>query len=204
MWKVNMKTSRDRESVTTSFVLPLFLLGIASHGTMVLAQSAGTFTATGNMITPRFAHTATLLPNGKVLIAGGNTSCFLGPSPCVGANSAELYDPTTGAFAATGSMTAVDPKGGVLLPDGRVLFAGSDATGAAALVELYDSSTESFTITGHATTLTSVESATLLNDGKVLLTGTVRNSPASHDVLFAEVGPIDPLSSVQFLFPNVP
>jgi hypothetical protein len=134
------------------------------------------------MATARFAHTATLLPNGKVLIAGGNTICFIGPPPCVGANSAELYDPTTGTFAATGGMTAINPKGGVLLPDGRVLFAGSDGTGAAALVELYDSSTESLNVTGHATTLTSVESATLLNDGTVLLTGRVGSSPPLAEI----------------------
>jgi hypothetical protein len=150
----------------TRFILPLLLSVVA------MAQPAGTFTATGNLLTPRFAHTATLLPNGKVLVAGGNTVCFVGlPLPCSDAGSAELYDPATGGFAATGSMTAVNPKGGVLLPDGRVLFAGSDATGATALVELYDASTETFTVTGNATTLTSVESATLLNDGKVVLTG---------------------------------
>jgi hypothetical protein len=144
---------------------------------VVLAQSAGTFRPTGNMITPRFAHTATLLPNGKVLIAGGNTICFVGFPSCLDAGSAELYDPTTGTFAATGSMTAVNPKGGVVLPDDRVLFAGSAATGASALVELYDPSTESFNVTGHAMTLTSVESASLLNDGRVLLTGRVGSSP---------------------------
>jgi len=149
----------------TSFILAFLLSGAA------LAQSAGVFTATGNMITPRFAHTATLLPNGKVLIAGGKTICVIGSFPCVGANSAELYDPATGTFAATGSMTAVDPKGGLLLPDGRILFAGGDATAGTALVELYDPSTYTFTVSGHASILTSIASATLLNDGRVLLTG---------------------------------
>jgi hypothetical protein len=60
----------------------------------VYAQPAGTFTATGSMITPRFGHMATLLPNGKVLIAGGITICFLQAQPCIGPNSAELYDPS--------------------------------------------------------------------------------------------------------------
>jgi hypothetical protein len=66
------------------------------------------------MTTPRSEHTATLLPNGKVLIAGGS-----------GNSSAELYDPSTGIFAATGSMTAARiGHAATLLPDGRVLMAG--------------------------------------------------------------------------------
>jgi hypothetical protein len=72
----------------TSFILLLVLAASA------YPQSPGAFTATGSMITPRFGHTATLLPNGKVLIAGGDTVCVIGSSgPCAGTNSAELYDP---------------------------------------------------------------------------------------------------------------
>ena len=84
-----------------------------------LARSAGTFTAAGNMTTPRMRHTATLLGNGKVLITGGRTCAG------IGITAAELYDPAAGTFLATGSMTAA--RGGhtaTLLPDGRVLIAG--------------------------------------------------------------------------------
>ena len=73
----------------------LMLLGSSGYHS-VMAQSTGYFTVTGNMITPRAGHTATLLTNGKVLIAGG--------SPSVPA-SAELYDPVPGTFSATGNMT---------------------------------------------------------------------------------------------------
>jgi hypothetical protein len=138
----------------------------------VLAQSAGTFTATGVMSTPRVGHTATLLPNGKVLIAGGVIACFA-PSSCVAADSAELYDPGTGAFAATSSMNTVHATGGVLLPDGRVLFAGSDVSGALFSIELYDPSTGLFNVVGRPATLSSFAPATLLNDGRVLLIGRV-------------------------------
>ena len=56
------------------FVLTLLFLGIAGHPSIVMAQSAGTFTATGTMTTARSGHTATLLLNGKVLIAGGGNA----------------------------------------------------------------------------------------------------------------------------------
>src|SRR5689334_23753767 len=62
---------------------------------LALAQSVGTFTPTGSMTTARWNHTATLLPNGKVLIVGGVRES--------GGASAELYDPSTGTFTVTGN-----------------------------------------------------------------------------------------------------
>ena len=96
-----------------------------------MAQSAQTFTATGSMAVPRAGHTAALLPNGKVLIAGG------------GSATVELYDPSTGTFTATGAMTASkDVVSATLLPDGRVLLIESRNA------ELYDPSTGTVTATG--------------------------------------------------------
>ena len=54
-----------------TFVLLLLAAG-AGHVSLVRAQSAGDFTATGSMSTPRFFHTATLLADRRVLIAGGD------------------------------------------------------------------------------------------------------------------------------------
>jgi hypothetical protein len=156
----------------TSFVLPLLLLGAAGHGTIALAQSPGTFSATGNMTTPRGGHTATLLPNGKVLVAGGSTFSGL----YVPIATAELYDPSTGAFTATGNMTT--PRtwhSATLLPDGRVLIAGGvsffDPYLILASAELYDPSTGAFTATGDMTTAREWQAATLLTSGKVLIAG---------------------------------
>ena len=150
------------------FVLPLLLLGVAGHGRMATAQSPDTFTATGNLIEGRFYHTATLLTNGKVLIAGGYSS-----TPRIDAfggalASAELYDPSTGTFAATGNMTTHRARHtATLLPNGKVLIAGGGSSSA----ELYDPSTGTFTGTGSMSTARWAGTATLLNDGKVLIAG---------------------------------
>jgi hypothetical protein len=132
--------------------------------------SRGTFTSTGNMTTPRFGHTATLLPGGKVLIAGGSSAI---PGPALA--TADLYDPSTGTFAATGNMTM--PRWGhnaTLLPNGKVLItSGVDEYGSSSgdsAAELYDPSTGTFTPTSGLTTGIPVN-ATLLGNGKVLIVG---------------------------------
>jgi hypothetical protein len=149
-------------------------------GTALLALLVGglagaqpdAFVPTGSMITPRFSHTATLLPNGQVLIAGGYSTYFYQSPSSTSLNTAEVYDPVTGTFAPTGNMSSyAQHTGGILLPNGQVLFAGTNFTGTPAIVELYDPSSGSFSVAGDAAMLTSVDSATLLNDGGVLLTG---------------------------------
>ena len=92
-----------RGSLTAGRILPLLLFGVAAHTSLAIAQTPGTFTPAGNMTIPRAGHTATLLPSGKVLIAGGSFQ-YYGCNNCTLA-SAELYDPSTGAFTATGDMT---------------------------------------------------------------------------------------------------
>src|SRR5438270_2365777 len=83
----------------TASALVLFLACSASRSA---AQVPSTFTSTGSMTVPRAGHTATLLTNGKVLIAGG--SHFQPFAHEEVETSAELYDPSTGAFSLIGSM----------------------------------------------------------------------------------------------------
>jgi hypothetical protein len=160
----------------TSFVLPLLLLGVAGLGTIALAQSPGMFSVTGGMTTPRTGHTATLLPNGKVLVAGGIRETASCCSTMILA-TAELYDPSTGAFTATGNMTTPRTSHtATLLPDGRVLIAGGVreipfSGPILASAELYDPSTGVFTATGNMITAQFCQGATLLTSGKVLIAG---------------------------------
>ena len=156
-----------RRKMRTNLILQLLLAGAVAA--TVSAQSPGSFTATGVMTMPRTWHTATLLTSGKVLIAGGEMGAN-------GLTTAELYDPASGTFTPTGSMTM--PHVGhtaTLLPDGRVLIVGGSPVGQAfypsRYAEVYDPSTGAFsvandTIFGHA-----CQQATLLGNGKVLITG---------------------------------
>src|SRR5262249_56054413 len=92
------------------------------------------WTATGSMATARANHTATLLLNGQVLVAGGYDFPNL-------LASAELYDPATGVWAATGSMaTARSLHTATLLPNGKVLVVGNYGFPGPPLAsaELYD------------------------------------------------------------------
>ena len=82
---------------------------------------SGTFTPTGDIRAPRFNHTATLLPDGRVLIAGGSAV----PRADLPTNGAEIYDPSTGTFAATGNMIFGHVcQQATLLGNGKVLILG--------------------------------------------------------------------------------
>jgi hypothetical protein len=148
----------------------MLFLGVGSHACM--AQSAGTFTPTASTTTARSFHTASLIPNGKVLIAGGTRSTALHNPGSILA-SAELYDPGNGTFSAAGDMTTARAlHTATLLPDGRVLLAGGDGPGSA---ELYDPSTGTFTATGKMITNRAAHTAILLRNGRVLLVGGFAN-----------------------------
>jgi hypothetical protein len=123
------------------------------------------------MSVARSGHTATLLPTGQVLIAGG-ASCTSG---CVYPNTAELYDPNSGTFSpTTGNLTTpYTGAAAILLNTGKVLIAGGSSDGATlnSFAELYDPATSLFTQSGAMVSPRSSFTATLLQNGNVLIAG---------------------------------
>jgi N-acetylneuraminic acid mutarotase len=134
--------------------------------------ASGTWSFTGSLNTARQGHTATLLPDGKVLVAGGGDR----NGNVIG--SAELYDPAIGAWSFVGNLNVARWRHtATLLPDGKVLVAGGqslddeynvfDLTSA----ELYDPATGMWSITGNLNAARNAHTATLLQNGKVLVAG---------------------------------
>ena len=149
---------------STVFKVALALTCLTST---VMGQNA--FGPTGSMGTARSSQTATLLSNGKILVAGGVTTGFARPA------SAELYDPASGTWSATDSMaTARSGYTATLLPNGKVLVAGgfgSPPPGSLASAELYDPASGTWSATGSMTAARNGHTATLLPNGKVLVAG---------------------------------
>jgi N-acetylneuraminic acid mutarotase len=132
--------------------------------------TTGTWTNTGNLSIARHGHTATLLPNGKVLVAGGYNEVQT-------LAQAELYDPATGTWTNTGHLN--DTRGhhtATLLPNGKLLVAGgyiytNGQSQYLSSAELYDPASGTWTLTGSLTITRSSHTATLLPNGNVLVAG---------------------------------
>lgn len=170
----------------------------ASVSAELFDPASGTFTATGNLTMGREKHAATLLPDGTVLIAGGHGYV---PVPGVGYDnlaSAEIYNPATGLFSAVGSMMkGRDTLNATLLSNGTVLITGGNeyylpwAAGSRdfrypefGVAEIYTpnvvapapgssaaQTVGTFTAAGDMTAARAGHTATLLQDGRVLIVG---------------------------------
>ena len=150
-------------------VLLLGLVTVVPSCTGVNAErrQAGTVSRIGSMTTPRAAHTATLLPDGRVFVAGG-----LGGGS--GVASTEVFDPATQTFANASSMSvARTGHTATLLSNGKVLIAGGYNGNYLASAELYDPAANSFTPVRAMNAARSGHVAMLLPNGKVLLAGGV-------------------------------
>jgi hypothetical protein len=137
-------------------------------------QKTGTWSATGNMNVPRGVHESVLLHDGKVLVAGGINAPFPLPIGFPGLASAELYDPKTGDWSATGNMTSARFSHTLtLLHNGHVLAAGGEDMDASVLgsAELFDPQAGFWSPTANMTTPRATHTATLLHNGDVLVAG---------------------------------
>jgi hypothetical protein len=167
---------------------------VPNYSAELYDSTTNTFRLTGAMVSFMLGRTTTLLVNGKVLRAGGTVDFDY-------YQKEEQYDPATGMFTATGDM--ITPRGdhvAVLLPDGTVLVTGGTGfdigpSAYLASAELYDSSTGTFTATGNMTARRAYHTATVLNDGRVLITGGIL--PPSGQ------GPIGFQSSAEIYTPPV-
>ena len=138
-----------------------FSIFLYLDSTELYDPATDTFSPSGNLSTGRIGHSATLLPSGKVLIAGGGNSTTLA--------SADLCDPASGTCSPTGNLAAVRTgHTATLLPNGSVLVAGGSATTTA---EQYDPAAQQFSATGDLTGNRKEHTATMLLNGKVLVAG---------------------------------
>jgi hypothetical protein len=166
------------------------VLTVAEHGAQEMLLVDPVWQVAGTLATPRLAHTATLLPSGKVLLAGGLAATYLA--------SAELYDPAEGTFTPTGSLTTARyGHTATLLPSGKVLVAGGYAGLTSASAELYDPTLGTFSDTGTMAVARNGHTATLLPSGKVLVAGGSNFSePTAAELYHPDLGMFLPTGSL--------
>ena len=168
--------------------------GISVHA----GAEIGSLLPASPMLEARSGHTVTLLPDGRVLVAGGmrrNQEFY---------KSAELYDPATKKFQATGEMNlARVGHAAVLLRSGKVLIVGGwVGHGCTDSAELYDPSTGKFVVTAKMASRRGQPTATLLSNGEVLIAGGAdRETPggiASAEIFHADTLRFEPVESMHF------
>jgi len=157
------------------------VLVLGSAPPQLFDPATNSFSATGSLsgtgLDGMDLYSATLLKDGRVLVAGGMSDWRTA--------AAVLYDPKTGTFTATGSMNdARDAHAAVLLADGQVLILGGDGwacsgtgcyfSGSLSSAELYDPATGTFSRAGYMNETRTEPTATLLQNGDVLVTGGLR------------------------------
>jgi hypothetical protein len=177
-----------------------FVLGTAE----LYDPNTGRWTVTGNLNTPRYILTSTILPNGNVLIPGGSGNNF--PFTL---DSAELYNPATGTWSYTGSLIVRrEAFTATLLRDGKVLvsagnfaYANDNINHIFNSAELYDPATAQWSLTESLNQPRWGASAVLLFNGKVLVVGgfdATNSAPLQSAELYDSGVVLNPIDDAQF------
>src|SRR5438445_2068560 len=181
-------------NLKANLLMTLLVLGVPIGTKLILlnarAATSQQVLATDPMGVARHDHTATLLPNGTVLIAGG-----LDASNAVVA-SAEVYDPSANGFSTVGDMRAARVgHTATLLSDGRALVAGgANDSGPLRSIDIYDPVTRSFSDWGLLNVARRGHTASILTDGRILIAGgDLRVRTNGTETSTAEI--IDPANS---------
>lgn len=143
----------------------------------IYEPTSNTFTSVGELYNERRGHKAVLLNDGRVLVIGGTKGDFTSPEPVM---EAELYDPVTGTFSLVGSPGIMPIWAAAALHTGKVfLICGEDGN-----VVIYDPASGSFILTGDSIGPNrKFYSTTVLNDGRVLVAGGMKDGEATDHVL---------------------
>ncbi len=192
-------------------------LARAGTGTSATTPTAEMYDATANSwrtlapaASSRSQHTATLLPDGRVLVVGGIAVASDG-APAAPVATAEIYDPQTNTWVSAGSLSlARSGHTATMLPDGKVLIVGGESLASAgtaaptASAELYDPATNSWSATGSLATGRQGHTATLLPDGRVLVVGGQTDLSRGGNLTFVSAGQaaMVPSSSAEIFDPQ--
>ena len=194
-------------------VAAIFLFGVAvawmRAAQVPAAVVNGTWSSAASMAVPRGYHTATLLRSGKVLVVGGRgLSAVSAPwqRPGSAISSAELYDPKTRTWSSAGALNF--PRfehTATLLANGKVLVVGGNQTLAngnlpvgadpVSSAELYDPQTNSWSLAASLRTARALHTATLLNDGHLLVAGGTESSLEDPSIALASAELYDPIAN---------
>ena len=180
-WSVTAGSLNGGTSTASPVTLTLSdgkVMVLTSTNSQLFDPATGQFSLPTNLTTWRSRPSAALLPDGRVLLAGGQDSSN------VILTSADIWNPATGTWSATGSMaTARTAATATRLADGRILVAGGhNSAGKQGSAELFDPATQTFSTTGALATPRSGHVAVALADGGVLVSGGFTNSSVTNSL----------------------
>lgn len=189
-WEATAPMPRPTRGATATLLADGRVLVAGGEGSAaadLYDPKTGTWSPTSAMPAIRYAAIAVRLTDGRVLVAGGAGSGEFGNFTLLA--TAFLYDPTSGTWSSTGSMTNSRSHAAVVaLKDGRILLVGGGTIVGDALVEtfpptaeLYDPRTGTFALTGSMAESHWIPNATLLDDGRVLVAGGTDTSGVGID-----------------------